>query len=132
LSLVLLLDFCTDSVLRFPQTVETIIPLLEALSKDVEPVVKQHLVEQIKNLAKVLSSYCYLLSLVLFPQFCCTVGEEAGYKVMLDKLLPLTARLLEDDKQEVILLYVSVLKIMFYFAGSSVRQFHLGRGCSVC
>ena len=38
---------------RFAQTVETIIPLLEPLSKDVEPVVKQHLVEQIKYLAKV-------------------------------------------------------------------------------
>jgi hypothetical protein len=44
--------------IRFPQTVETIIPLLEALSKDVEPVVKQHLVEQIKNLAKVLALSC--------------------------------------------------------------------------
>jgi hypothetical protein len=37
----------------FDQFVETIIPLLEPLSKDVEPVVKQHLVEQLKLLAKV-------------------------------------------------------------------------------
>lgn len=69
----------------FAQTVETIIPLLEPLSKDVEPVVKQHLVEQIKYLAK----------------FCCLSGGEEGYKAMLEKLLPITARLLEDDKQEV-------------------------------
>eukprot|EP00599_Poterioochromonas_sp_BG-1_P001708 CAMPEP_0173150372 /NCGR_PEP_ID=MMETSP1105-20130129/10924_1 /TAXON_ID=2985 /ORGANISM="Ochromonas sp., Strain BG-1" /LENGTH=793 /DNA_ID=CAMNT_0014065501 /DNA_START=238 /DNA_END=2619 /DNA_ORIENTATION=+ len=69
----------------FDLTVETIVPLIDALSKDVEPVVKQHLVEQIKLLAK----------------FCCSAGGETGYKVMLEKLLPATARLLEDDKQEV-------------------------------
>jgi hypothetical protein len=34
-------------------------------------------------------------------QFCCSAGGETGYKVMLEKLLPATARLLEDDKQEV-------------------------------
>lgn len=50
----------------FDQFYETIIPLLEPLSKDVEPVVKQHLVEQVKHLAKVndmkLSSHSYTLS----------------------------------------------------------------------
>lgn len=69
----------------FEQTVETIIPLLDPLSKDMEPVVKQHLVEQVKHIAK----------------FLCSAGGEAGYKVMLDRILPVTARLLEDDKQEV-------------------------------
>jgi serine/threonine-protein phosphatase 4 regulatory subunit 1 len=69
----------------FNQFVETIIPLLDPLSKDVEPVVKQHLVEQIKLLSK----------------YSCSAGAETGYKVMLEKLLPLTGRLLEDDKQEV-------------------------------
>jgi hypothetical protein len=38
---------------RFDETLSTIIPLIEPLSKDVEPVVKQHLVEQLKGLSKV-------------------------------------------------------------------------------
>lgn len=63
----------------------TIIPLLESLSKDQEAVVKQHLVEQLKILAK----------------FCVEEGGEEGYRVVCDKLLPITANLLEDEKQEV-------------------------------
>eukprot|EP00981_Chlorochromonas_danica_P015712 scaffold14367_cov250-Ochromonas_danica.AAC.8 len=69
----------------FQQTVATIVPLLDALAKDGEPVVKQHLVEQLKHLAK----------------FFYSEGGEQGYKVMLEKLLPLAASLLEDEKQEV-------------------------------
>lgn len=51
---------------------ETIVPLLDALSKDVEPVVKQHLVEQIKYLAKVKvfledSDFPFTSSTVLLP-----------------------------------------------------------------
>lgn len=38
---------------RFRETVDSIIPLIEPLSKDTEPVVKQHLVEQLRHLAKV-------------------------------------------------------------------------------
>lgn len=45
----------------FSETVSTIIPLIAALSKDIEPVVKQHLVEQLRYIAKVLlSSLLYL------------------------------------------------------------------------
>lgn len=38
---------------RFAETVSSIVPLLAPLSKDIEPVVKQHLAEQLKYLAKV-------------------------------------------------------------------------------
>jgi hypothetical protein len=43
---------------RFAETVATIIPLIEPLSKDLEPVVKQHLVEQLRHLAKVPYDCC--------------------------------------------------------------------------
>jgi hypothetical protein len=45
--------FSTRSCDRFAETVATIIPLIAPLSKDTEPVVKQHLVEQLRYLAKV-------------------------------------------------------------------------------
>lgn len=45
--------FSIISSIRFTKTVATIIPLIEPLSKDAEPVVKQHLVEQLRYLAKV-------------------------------------------------------------------------------
>lgn len=41
----------------YEETVTNIIPLLEPLSKDTEPVVKQHLVEQMKLLAKVIGFF---------------------------------------------------------------------------
>eukprot|EP00598_Pedospumella_elongata_P001916 CAMPEP_0184975594 /NCGR_PEP_ID=MMETSP1098-20130426/6808_1 /TAXON_ID=89044 /ORGANISM="Spumella elongata, Strain CCAP 955/1" /LENGTH=832 /DNA_ID=CAMNT_0027498353 /DNA_START=285 /DNA_END=2783 /DNA_ORIENTATION=+ len=69
----------------FRETVDSIIPLIEALSKDTEPVVKQHLVEQLRHLAK----------------FCKEAGGKEGYDVLLEKILPVTAALLEDDKLEV-------------------------------
>lgn len=69
----------------FDKTVETIVPLLEPLSKDSEPVVKQHLVEQLR----------------MFAKFCCSSGGDVGYRILLDTLLPITARLLEDEKLEV-------------------------------
>eukprot|EP01038_Epipyxis_sp_PR26KG_P007407 gene7407-10096_t len=69
----------------FNETVANIIPLLEPLSKDVEPVVKQQLVEQLKKISKSL----------------CADGGEVGYKVVIDKILPITAHLLEDEKLEV-------------------------------
>lgn len=44
--------------------------------------------------------------LMLFPvyfhvQFCHEAGGEAGYKVVLEQILPITAAMLEDDKLEV-------------------------------
>lgn len=50
-------------VARFNETVATIIPLVVPLSKDVAPVVKQHLVEQLKSLAEVISR-CFLVRLL--------------------------------------------------------------------
>lgn len=69
----------------FGETSASLIPLLEPLSKDVEPVVKQHLVEQLKILAK----------------FCVETGGEDGYKAVINHILPITAKLLEDEKVEV-------------------------------
>lgn len=39
---------------------------------------------------------------MFIEQFCANQGGEEGYRVVLDKLLPITAHLLEDEKQEVI------------------------------
>lgn len=47
---------------RFDKTLETIVPLLEPLSRDNEPVVKQHLVEQLRIFAKVNSLNDILIS----------------------------------------------------------------------
>lgn len=69
----------------YADTVQSILPLLEPLSKDTEAVIKQHVGEQIKLLAK----------------FCIEQGGEDGYKTVRDKILPITANLLEDEKQEV-------------------------------
>lgn len=73
------------SSIGFEETVRTIVPLIEPLSKDSESVVKQHLVEQLRYLAK----------------FCQDNGDEEGYRVVLDQILPVTANLLEDEKAEV-------------------------------
>lgn len=41
----------------------------------------------------------FCVSLILL-QFCANHGED-GYQIVVTKILPLTARLLEDDKAEV-------------------------------
>jgi hypothetical protein len=69
----------------YAETAASLIPLIGPLSKDVEPVVKQHLVEQLRYIAK----------------FCCEAGGEEGYRTVLEDILPVTATLLEDDKLEV-------------------------------
>jgi len=69
----------------YTESVRTLIPLIEPLSKDTEPVVKQHLVEQLRHIAK----------------FCSETGGEEGYRTIIDQILPVTAALLEDDKLEV-------------------------------
>lgn len=52
-------------IVRFNETVATIIPLIGPLSKDVAPVVKQHLVEQLKTLAEVIIVLIAIVSLIL-------------------------------------------------------------------
>jgi hypothetical protein len=102
--------FNLDCLRRFAETVSTIVPLLGPLSKDSEPVVKQHFVEQLRYLAKVrpielrsASSSPYLLNLDVRCgiQFCNEAGGEEGYKVVLEQILPITAAMLEDEKLEV-------------------------------
>lgn len=69
----------------YAEAVQIILPLLEPLSRDTEAVVKQHLGDQLKILAK----------------FCIEQGGEDGYKTVRDKILPVAAGLLEDAKHEV-------------------------------
>lgn len=69
----------------FEDTMMFILPLLDDLSHDNEPAIKQQLVEQLGPLAKLLSDH----------------GGEKGYKALLDVILPLTTVLLEDSKGEV-------------------------------
>ena len=68
----------------FADTMTLIMPLLDDLSFDSEPAVKQHLVEQLSLLGK----------------FCADSGAE-GYKAVVEQILPVTSRLLEDEKPEV-------------------------------
>ncbi len=68
----------------FDDTEMYILPLLEDLSNDTEPAIKQILAEQLVPLGKLLAA-----------------SGERGYKALVDILLPLTARLLEDAKNEV-------------------------------
>ncbi len=68
----------------FDDTEMHILPLLEDLSNDTEPAIKQILAEQLVPLGKLLAA-----------------SGERGYKALVDILLPLTARLLEDAKNEV-------------------------------
>ena len=42
------------------------------------------------------------ITAMALTQFCCEEGGEEGYKVVLDRILPITAQLLEDEKAEVI------------------------------
>jgi len=69
----------------FEDTMMFILPLLNDLSHDNEPAIKQQLVEQLGPLAQLLSDN----------------GGEKGYKALLDVILPITAALLEDMKGEV-------------------------------
>jgi serine/threonine-protein phosphatase 4 regulatory subunit 1 len=64
-------------------TVTHILPLLEELVQDPEPAIKQQLVQQLGTLAK----------------FCVT--SEEGYLAIIHHILPVSARLLEDEKAEV-------------------------------
>lgn len=68
----------------FEGTMTFIVPLLDDLSLDSEPAVKQHLVEQLNLISK----------------FFVKNGSD-GYKAVLEHLLPTTSRLLEDEKPEV-------------------------------
>lgn len=74
----------------FQDTKVILIPLLEPILSDPEQVVRIYLAEQIRLLAT----------------FCMehdekTEGSVEGYQLILNNLLPITARLLEDSKQEV-------------------------------
>jgi serine/threonine-protein phosphatase 4 regulatory subunit 1 len=73
------------NVVGFDETNNYIIPLLEPLSSDSEIAVKQHLMEQVS----LLSHYCY------------HNGGQDGYYSVLNYMLPVTARLLEDEEPEV-------------------------------
>ena len=73
------------NIVGFEETNDFIIPLLEPLSLDSERAVKQHLMEQVS----------------LLSQFCYHNGGLDGYYSVLNYMLPVTARLLEDDESEV-------------------------------
>lgn len=66
------------------ETVSNILPLLDPLSEDHEPAIKQQLLQQMTELAK----------------FSEKNGEE-GYLAIIHHILPVTAKLLEDEKAEV-------------------------------
>ena len=64
--------------------VAQIVPLISIYANDNEPAIRQNLVNQLNLLAK----------------FCKSNGD-AGYRLILDEILPVIAKLLEDAKPEV-------------------------------
>ncbi|RHY11173.1 hypothetical protein DYB28_000016 [Aphanomyces astaci] len=70
----------------FEKTVEAIVPVLEPLVSDAEFVVRQHLAGQFPGLCKV-----HLVE----------SGGDVGYKLVLDKMVPLLNRLVTDVQAEV-------------------------------
>lgn len=66
-------------------TQEHIFPLLQALVKDHEYVVRQHLAQQIWGLAQV----------------CVDAGSMAGYSAIVEQLLPVLAKLVSDPTPDV-------------------------------
>ena len=70
----------------FIETNAQILPLLSPISRDSEPAVRQHLLEQLFPLA----------------QFCCTKGlQDGGYDAVISSILPVISLSLEDEKPEV-------------------------------
>ncbi|RHY82644.1 hypothetical protein DYB37_006309 [Aphanomyces astaci] len=69
----------------FEKTVEAIVPVLEPLVSDAEFVVRQHLAGQFPGLCKHLVES----------------GGDVGYKLVLDKMVPLLNRLVTDVQAEV-------------------------------
>ena len=70
----------------FVETNAQILPLLSPISRDSEPAVRQHLLEQLFPLA----------------QFCCTKGlQDGGYDAVISSILPVISLSLEDEKPEV-------------------------------
>lgn len=68
------------------QTCTVLLPLLEALVCDVEYVVRQHVALQFPPLCQFLTA--------------CTESDD-GYRVLLDKMIPLVAKLVSDKQHEV-------------------------------
>ncbi|TYZ61471.1 hypothetical protein PybrP1_004679 [[Pythium] brassicae (nom. inval.)] len=75
----------TATAIGFPATCERLIPLLEPLVNDVEYVVRQHVAFQLPPL-------CHFLV---------TAGGDAGYRVLLELMVPLVARLVSDEQHDV-------------------------------
>lgn len=74
-----------DTFCRFHATCDRLIPLLEPLVSDVEYVVRQHVAFQFP----------------LLCQFLVRSGDDAGYRVLLDIMIPLITRLVSDEQHDV-------------------------------
>ncbi|CAM9099528.1 unnamed protein product, partial [Ectocarpus fasciculatus] len=69
----------------FEQIAEGLIPLFSTIAGDIEPSIRRVFAAQLPLVAK----------------RCISVGEEKGYRVVVDKILPIVSTLLEDDKAEI-------------------------------
>lgn len=103
------IHICLSRVNRYEQTRKLAVPVLESLSADPEPLIRQHL--------------CYQISLI--AKFCVTEGREEGYKAVLDIILPVIAHLLEDEKAEVSLLLMLFALILLDQTSSEFCLAHL-------
>lgn len=75
----------TAHAVGFEATCVSLLPLLEPLVADLEYVVRQHVAFQ-------------------FPALCAFLvdaGKDAGYRLLLDQMIPLIARLVSDEQHEV-------------------------------
>jgi hypothetical protein len=76
---------CTAHTHGYLSVKEKMFPLLPALVSDEEYMLRQHLAEQLRDIADV----------------CVKDGAEDGYRSVIDKLLPYIARLVADSQAEV-------------------------------
>ena len=75
----------TKSFATFDKIEETIIPLLEYVALDLEPSIRRVFAEQLSPVA----------------ERCMALGGKKGYLAVAEKILPIVAVLLEDDKAEI-------------------------------
>ncbi|CAM9156070.1 unnamed protein product [Phaeothamnion confervicola] len=75
----------TTAAVGFEETARSIVPLLAQLAADEEYVVRQHLGEQIDEVARLVVTH----------------GKEAGYRLVVERVLPLLYDLLADAQAEV-------------------------------
>ncbi len=101
----MLARYLTCYIYREFESIErVIIPLLDYVALDLEPSIRRVFAEQLSPVAEVKQPErrTHFTSVYVFCiQRCLAIGGKKGYNIVVDKILPIVAVLLEDDKAEV-------------------------------